>query len=126
MAQTFNGRQLPEPRTAPHRPGGPTWLWASVGLALLLPSAWMVLSAVGHLLVAGVMIMASGESVDTVAGGLLLLLVGPLAGTGIAATALLSRDVRRLNRAALFALLSAGLLVGTAVEYVGWIAPAIG
>lgn len=43
-----------------------------------------------------------------------------------AGPALLSPAVRRVNRAALFALHCFGLLIGTTVEYVGWVGPAIG
>ncbi|MGW4893794.1 hypothetical protein ACWEQL_16235 [Kitasatospora sp. NPDC004240] len=124
--QSFTGWQPQQPVAERRRPGGPVWAWALLGLALLLPSVLMLLDFWAIALVGGIMSLAAGSGAGPVLGGVLLLAAGPLAGLAVAASALLSPQVRRLERAALFALLSFGLLVGTSIEYFGWIRPALG
>ncbi|MFI6848532.1 hypothetical protein ACIBJD_28515 [Kitasatospora sp. NPDC050467] len=121
MAQSYPGWQ------APARPNGErVWPWLLLGIAELLAAAPMLTLMFGGGLVVGVMGLASGSTVATVLGVVLLLLLGPALGLALPALALFSPSVRRMNRAALFALHCFGLLVGTAVEYVGWIRPAMG
>ena len=71
-------------------------------------------------------ILGDGSGALNVLGPFLLLAAGPPVGLALAATALAVPDVRRAGRVALFALFAAGLLCGTAVEWFGWIRPALG
>ncbi|MFD0276735.1 hypothetical protein ACFVHB_22915 [Kitasatospora sp. NPDC127111] len=123
MAQIHTGWQQP-----PARPGGErVWPWLLLGAVQFALAAPMIGIMLAGGLVAGVFGLASPEgSVGTVLGLLLLLLLGPLLGLALPALSLLSPAVRRLNRAALFALHTFGLLVGTAVEYFAWFRPAAG
>ncbi|MFF2039732.1 hypothetical protein ACFVVX_04850 [Kitasatospora sp. NPDC058170] len=121
MAQTFTGWQPPVRQS-----GGRSWPWLVLGIAQLLAAGPMLGLMVGGGLVVTVMGLASGGSVGEVLPVLLQLSAGPLAGLAVPALALLSPSVRRVNRAALFALHCLGLLVGTAVAYIGWVRPAMG
>ncbi|MFF1908887.1 hypothetical protein [Kitasatospora sp. NPDC058218] len=121
MAETYAGRQ---PRT---RPGGDrTWPWVLLGVVQLIAAGPMLGLIVGGVLAVTVMGLASGGTTAAVAGFALLPALGPGLGLALPALALLSPAVRRVNRAALFALHCFGLLIGTTVEYVGWVGPAIG
>ncbi|MFG3053890.1 hypothetical protein ACGFZP_23455 [Kitasatospora sp. NPDC048239] len=121
MAQTFSGWQPPV-----RQGGGRSWPWLLVGIAQLLAAGPMLGLMAGGGLVVGVMGLASGAGVGDVLPVLLGLVAGPLAGLAVPALALFSPSVRRVNRAALFALHCLGLLVGTAVAYFGWVRPAMG
>ncbi|GAA2272418.1 MULTISPECIES: hypothetical protein [Kitasatospora] len=102
-----------------------TWPWVLLGLLQLLAATPMLTMILGGGLVAGVMGLASGGTVGAVVLLALLLVSGPALGLALPALMLLSPAVRRGNRAALFALHCCGLLLGTAIEYFCWIAPAM-
>jgi hypothetical protein len=98
-------------------------LWLVLGVLMFVASSPMLVSfAVGGPL-AGTMGLASDSGARAWGGVLvleLLLAAGPVLGLGLPALALLSPTVRRADRAALFALFSAGLLAG---EYFGRLHP---
>ncbi|MEE1783318.1 hypothetical protein PUR71_10385 [Streptomyces sp. SP17BM10] len=124
MAHTSTGWQA-----VPARPAGGarSWPWLVLGMAEFLAAGTMLAQFVVVGLMAGVMGLAAGSSVGAVAGLIAMLAAGPLAGLLVAGlgAALIPARVRRRNGAAVFPLLMAGLLAGTAVEYFGWIHPAL-
>ncbi|MEU8511403.1 hypothetical protein AB0C76_07445 [Kitasatospora sp. NPDC048722] len=125
MAHTDSGWQA-----VPARPvgGGRGWPWFVLGAAELLAAGTMLAQFVVVGLMCGVMGLAAGASVGAVAGLIAMLAAGPLTGLLVAGlgAALVPAQVRRRNGAAVFALLMAGLLAGTTIEYLGWIHPAVG
>ncbi|MEU6233399.1 hypothetical protein [Kitasatospora sp. NPDC047058] len=130
MAQIHTGwQQQPQPQPQPQaRPGGErVWPWLVLGAVQFAVASPMIGIMLAGGLVAGVFGLASPDgSVGVVLGLLFVLVLGPLLGLALPALSLLSPAVRRVNRAALFALHTFGLLVGTAVEYFFWFRPATG
>ncbi|WP_030059958.1 MULTISPECIES: hypothetical protein [Streptomyces] len=121
MAQTRPGEQaLPG---GPAAPGRRNRLALALGVGQLLLAAPMLATVATGGLVVAVMGLAAGGPAVAVLPLVLLLTVGPLVGLGLAAliarTQGLPRDVR-------FPVIAFGLLLGTAVEYFGWVRPAIG
>ncbi|GAB7180328.1 hypothetical protein ATKI12_0159 [Kitasatospora sp. Ki12] len=115
MAQTLPGR--------PTLPGKRNLLAAALGVGQLLLAAPMLATLVTGGLVVAVMGLAAGASALALLPLVLLLAAGPLLGLGI--TALIVRG-QRFPRGVGFPVVSFGLLLGTAVEYFGWIRPALG
>ncbi|MEU7636081.1 MULTISPECIES: hypothetical protein [unclassified Streptomyces] len=110
------------PRT---RPGGERdWPWIVLGMVQLLAAAPMLVMMVGGGVMAGLMGLAGGGAPGQVLLLAVLLAAGPVLGLAVPLLMLLSPAVRRVNRAALFALHCCGLLSGTAIGYFGWVAPA--
>ncbi|MGW2251250.1 hypothetical protein ACWCXH_13710 [Kitasatospora sp. NPDC001660] len=124
MAHTDSGWQVAPARSAG---GGCSWPWLVLGVAELLVAGTMLAQFALIGLVAGVMGLAAGSSVGAVVGLVAMLAAGPLAGLLVAGlgAALIPRQVRRTNGSAVFTLLMGGVLAGTAIEYVGWIHPAL-
>ncbi|MEV7023043.1 hypothetical protein [Kitasatospora sp. NPDC093558] len=124
MANTDTGWNV-VPRQAAG--SGRSWPWLVLGVAETLAAGTMLTQFAVVGLVAGVMGLAAGSPVGAVAGLVAMLAAGPLTGllvTGLG-TALIPRQVRRRNGSAVFTLLMGGVLAGTAVEYFGWIYPAV-
>ena len=132
MAPTRTGQQPSQPLPVPRCGDRARVLWLVTGFACLLASGWMLMPTVGAGAISSAFMLGDGSGALNVLGlfllvaGFLLLVAGPLAGLALAATTLAVSDVRRAGRAALFALFTAGLLCGTAVEWFGWIRPAPG
>jgi hypothetical protein len=95
------------------------------GFACLLGAVAMLVQTVVAVLISAAFMAGDGSGVLDVLGLFLLPAAGPAAGLALVASALAVPDVRRADRAALFALFAAGLLCGTAVEWFGWIRPAM-
>ncbi|RKT11185.1 hypothetical protein BX285_5120 [Streptomyces sp. 1114.5] len=117
---------LPGERALPGRPATPgrrNRIALALGVGQLLLAAPMLAQVLTGGLVVAVMGLAAGGPAVAVLPLVLLLTGGPLLGLG--AAALVAR-VRGLPGSVRFAVLASGLLLGTAVEYLGWVRPAIG
>ncbi|MEU9076188.1 hypothetical protein [Kitasatospora sp. NPDC048538] len=128
MAQTFPGWQAPPVRPSAPAGRGRRWPWLVLGFVELAAAGPMLVAFAMTGLVAGVMGLAAGGTANAAVGLVLMLAAGPVAGLAAAAVAiaLFAPAVSRFSRSVVFAVLMGGLLAGTAVEYVGWVAPALG
>ncbi|MER7771768.1 hypothetical protein [Kitasatospora sp. NPDC096140] len=115
MAQTVPGRQA--------LPGKRNRLALALGVGELLLAAPMLATVAAGGLVVAVMGLAAGGSAVAVLLLALLLAAGPLLGLGLG---FLVARLQRLPRDVAFPVVGFGLLLGTAVEYFGWIRPAMG
>ncbi|MEU9044005.1 MULTISPECIES: hypothetical protein [unclassified Kitasatospora] len=115
MAQSLTGRQA--------LPGKRNRLALALGVGQLLLAAPMLATLATGGLVVAVMGLAAGASAPAVLLLALLLTAGPLIGLGVA---FLIVRLQGLPRDVAFPAVSFGLLLGTAVEYFGWIRPALG
>ncbi|MFD8752658.1 hypothetical protein ACFV0O_17005 [Kitasatospora sp. NPDC059577] len=121
MAQSVPGR--PTTLGAPGLPGRRNRVALALGVGQLLLAAPMLATLGAGGLVVAVMGLAAGSSPAAVLLLALLLAAGPLLGLGLA---FLVVRLRRLPADVAFPTAGFGLLVGTAIEYVGWIRPALG
>ncbi|MEV7773163.1 hypothetical protein [Kitasatospora sp. NPDC086791] len=121
MARSVPGRRTDLVR--PALPGKRNGIALALGAVQLLLAAPMLATLGTAGLVVAVMGMAAGGSVGAVLLLALLLAAGPLLGLGLA---FLVVRLRRLPGDVAFPAVSFGLLLGTAIEYVGWIRPALG
>ncbi|KJS56698.1 hypothetical protein [Streptomyces rubellomurinus] len=102
MARTLSGKRNP--------------LGLALGVGQLLLAAPMLATLATGGLVIAVMGMAAGSSAVVAVPAALLMLLGPLLGLGLA---LLVTRVHDVPRHVVFPVISFGLLLGTAIEYVG-------
>ncbi|MFJ8625364.1 hypothetical protein ACIRD3_21305 [Kitasatospora sp. NPDC093550] len=125
MAQTFPGRQAPARRTAA---GARHWPWLVLALVEFLAAAPMLGRFALAGLVTGVMGLAAGATPGSALLLVLMLAAGPVLGMAAAAVlvALFAPALGRIDKSVVVALLMAGLLLGTSIEYFGWLRPVIG
>ncbi|MFE6056102.1 hypothetical protein ACFQ6N_35600 [Kitasatospora sp. NPDC056446] len=113
-------QSIPGPQSVPGRRNR---LALALGAGQLLLAAPMLATIATAGLVVAVMGTAAGGPAVAVVLLALLLAAGPLLGLGLA---YLAARLRGLSGDVAFPVVAFGLLLGTTVEYVAWIGPALG